>query len=428
MSRILFVTSRIPFPPREGHQLRSWNLLRAAASRHEVHLLSLQRQDDPSEPAAELTNTVASFQAVRLPGLANPPAALATAGRWLRERQPLLVARYLGSEMREEFVRRVHGVDLVHLDILPLAGLMPLVPDSIPVVLNEHNVESLLLQSRSEIETSSWRRLLLKKQVAALTRFERSACTIADRVLSCSEPDAVRLRELAPAADVHVVPNGVDLEFFNCGRDEAVGDDRTLVFVGQMAWFPNRDGIIDFIDSTLPLIRARWDVRLKVIGKPDGIPADAARDDSVEFTGFIDDLRPAVRDAAVYVVPLRAGSGTRLKILEAMAMGKAIVSTRIGAEGIALQDGINALLADTPEDFAAAVCRLLENRGLRQRLGQAARELVESKYGWDAIGQHLLGIYDSVLDRTGVRAAATAMPHGTRARPAGGEVASNTAG
>jgi polysaccharide biosynthesis protein PslH len=429
MSRILFVTSRIPFPPREGHQLRSWNLLRAAASRHEVHLLSLQRHDDPSEPAAELTNTVASFHAVPLPGLVNPPAALATAGRWLRERQPLLVARYLGSEMREEFVRRVRGVDLVHLDILPLAGLIPLVPDAIPVVLNEHNVESLLLQSRSEIETSSWRRLLLKQQVAALTRFERSACTVADRVLSCSEPDAVRLRELAPAADVHVVPNGVDLDFFSCPPTDAVGDDRTLVFVGQMAWFPNRDGIVDFIASTLPLIRERHDVSLKVIGKRDGMPPDEGRDPGVEFTGFIDDLRPAVRDAAVYVVPLRAGSGTRLKILEAMAMGKAIVSTRIGAEGIALQDGVNALLADTPADFAGAVCRLLEDRVLRQRLGQAARGLVEREYGWGAIGQRMLHIYDGVLDRNGVRSmASVGAAHGAHARPPGSGVASQPAG
>jgi polysaccharide biosynthesis protein PslH len=408
--------------------LRSWHLLRAAASQHEVHLLSLQRHDDPTEPAAELTDTVASFHAVPLPGLSNPPAALATAGRWLRERQPLLVARYLGSEMREEFVRRVRDVDLVHLDILPLAGLMPLIPDTTPVVLNEHNVESLLLQSRSEIESSSWRRMLLKKQVAALTRFERSACTIADRVLSCSEPDAIRLRELAPAADVHVVPNGVDLDFFNCPAAQAVGDDRTLVFVGQMAWFPNRDGIVDFIASTLPLIRERHDVRLQVIGKRDGLPDDAGTDAAVEFTGFIDDLRPAVRDAAVYVVPLRAGSGTRLKILEAMAMGKAIVSTRIGAEGIALQDGVNALLADTPADFAAAVCRLLQDRALRQRLGRAARELVEREYGWNAVGARMLRVYDSVLQQGGSRAGSAASITGSAMRTPGSSVASQPAG
>jgi polysaccharide biosynthesis protein PslH len=396
-SRILFVTSRIPYPPREGHQLRSWHLLRAAARHHRVDLLSLQREDDPTVPDPALTDILASFHAVRLPALSNPPAALATAGRWMRRRQPLLVARYIGSELCESFRERLPLADLVHLDILPLAGLLPLVPPATPVVLNEHNVESLLLQSRAEVESSAWRRALLRQQVAALTRFERNACSQVDLVLSCSEPDAGRLRELAPAADVRVVPNGVDLEYF-APSSTAGTDDQSLVFVGQMGWFPNRDGVLDFVAHTLPLIRRRNpDARLQVIGRRDDVVVDPAQAGAVEFTGFVDDLRPRVRGAAVYVVPLRAGSGTRLKILEAMAMGKAIVSTRIGAEGISLVDGESALLADSPQDFADAVCRLLADRALRQRIGQAARRLAEREYGWEAIGNGLLDAYDTLL-------------------------------
>jgi polysaccharide biosynthesis protein PslH len=396
-SRILFVTSRIPYPPREGHQLRSWHLLRAAARDHRVDLLSLQREDDPSVPDEALTDILASFHAVRLPALSNPPAALAAAGRWMRRRQPLLVARYVSSELCESLRERVPLAGLVHLDILPLAGLLPLVPPHLPVVLNEHNVESALLQSRAEIETRSWRRVLLRQQVAALTAFERNACSQVDRVLSCSATDAERLRELAPAADVRVVPNGVDLQYFD-GPAAALEDDRSLVFVGQMGWFPNRDGILDFIANTLPLIRRQQpEARLQVIGRHDGTTIDPAQADAVEFTGFIDDLRPRLRQAAVYVVPLRAGSGTRLKLLEAMAMGKAIVSTRIGAEGIDLVDGQSALLADTPQAFASAVCRLLTDRGLRRRLGNAARKLAEREYGWQAIGNRLLAVYDELL-------------------------------
>jgi polysaccharide biosynthesis protein PslH len=405
MSRILFVTSRIPYPPREGHQLRSWHLLRAAAARHEVELLSLQRHDDPVEPDPQLTDRLAGFHAVRLPGVTDAPAAVATAGRWLRQRQPLLVARYLSAELRDCFREHLRRADLVHLDILPLAGLMPEVPPAVPVVLNEHNVESLLLAARSETEHTPWRRVLLKQQIAALTRFERSACSVADRVLACSEIDAGRLRELAPAADVRVVPNGVDLDYFHGPAPERE-DDRTLVFVGQMAWFPNRDGILDFIAHAWPILRERHpQLRLQVIGKRDGLPAGAGEADGVEFTGFVDDLRPLIRDAAVYVVPLRAGSGTRLKLLEAMALGKAIVSTRVGAEGIGLRDGHDALLADSPADFAAAVSRLLGDRALRARLGAAARRSAERSYGWEAIGDGLLGIYDELLHAPRTRSA-----------------------
>lgn len=404
MSRILFVTSRVPYPPTEGHQLRSWHLLRAAARRHQVDLLTLQREQDPPFPDPALADLVHSYHSVHLPTLGHAPEALRMAGRWLRERQPLLVARYVSGELRDSFRERLPSADLVHIDMLPLAGLMPQVPAEIPVVLNEHNVESLLLQSRAKVEQSSWRQAVLQQQVPALTRFERTACSAADRVLVCSDPDAERLRELAPAAEIRVVPNGVDLEFFSPGA-RGVEDDRTLVFVGQMSWFPNRDGIVDFMADAFPRLVETHAARLRVIGRHDDVAIPPAIAGNVEFTGFVDDLRPLVREAAVYVVPLRCGSGTRLKVLEAMAMGKAIVSTPIGAEGIELRDGENALLADDPRDFAAAVRRLLDDPGLRRRLGSAARRTAERLYGWDAIGERLLSTYDELLPAAGRRSA-----------------------
>jgi polysaccharide biosynthesis protein PslH len=411
MPRILFVTSRLPYPPTEGHQLRSWHLLRAACAEHQVDLLSLLRPEDPPTPAPLLTEHVHSIHTVPLPALGAPGPALALAGRWLRHRQPLLVARYVSDALRAAFRERVERADLVHLDILPLAGLMSELPDSTPVVLNEHNVEHILLRSRAEIEPVAWRRQLLRRQIGELQRFEASACSAADRVLACSATDAERLLELAPTADVRVVPNGVDLDFFR-GPHPAVEDDRTLVFVGQMGWFPNRDGVLDFIAHGLPLLRRRHpQARLRVIGRRDGVQLAAGDDDAVEFTGFIDDLRPAIREAAVYVVPLRAGSGTRLKLLEAMAMGKAIVSTRIGAEGIALRDGREALLADSAEEFAAAISRLFDDRALRLRLGSAARHLVERDYGWEAIGARLRETYGELLSTRSVpRTAIAALP------------------
>lgn len=403
MARLLFVTSRVPYPPREGHQLRSWNLLRAAAREHRVDLLSLRRDGDPLQADPVLTQKVDRMRCVRVPNPRDPIAALGIAGRWIGGRQPLLSARYLCPQLRAEFRALVRDADLVHLDILAVAGLMHEVPAGIPVVLNQHNVEHRLLQAHAEIEARKLRARMLRWRASELQGFERAACGAASRVLACSDVDALQLRELAPNAAVEVIPNGVDLQRF-APRSPPNGDDRTLVFVGQMSWFPNRDGIADFIASTLPLIRQRRDARLVVIGEDGGMRVPPGMESAVEFTGYIDDLRPRVLDAAVYVVPLRAGSGTRLKILEAMAMGKAIVSTHIGAEGIGLRDGVDALLADTPAQFAAAVCRLLEDRPLRMRLGAAARQAAQQRFGWEAIGDRLLAVYRDLLMERAVAA------------------------
>ncbi len=396
MARLLFVTTRLPYPPREGHQLRSWHLLCAAAERHEVDLLCLQRADDDHPPAPALGQRVRRLTCVPLPTAADPRLLLGAGLRWLVGRSSLLGARYVGAALRAAFRARLEGADLVHLDMLALADLMADVPMQQPLVLNAHNVEYRLLEARTALATSTAQRQLLRWRVAELRAFERRACVRATRVLACSDEDAAQLQALAPAARVAVLPNGVDLEAYRPATSPQTAQP-SLVFVGQMGWFPNRDGIAHFLRETLPLIHRSHPVQLRVVGHRAGMtPADAPGD-AVQFTGFLEDLRPTVHAATVYVVPLRVGSGTRLKVLEAMAMGKAIVSTRIGAEGIGLRDGIDALLADSPEAFAAAVCRLLDDAPLRQRLGATARATAEARFGWPAIGGTLLSVYDELL-------------------------------
>lgn len=396
MARVLFVTSRLPWPPREGHQLRSYNLLRAVAAAHDVELLSLRRPEDAERQQPGSTLPLSAVHTVPLPMPGRPRDAAGILGRALGGRQPLLVARYVPPALARAFATCVARAELVHFDMLPLAGLAPLVPAGVPIVLNEHNVESELLRRQAQVAGPRWKRLLMRQQFPPLRRFEAAACARADRVLACSAQDALRLRELAPGAVVDVVPNGVDLGMFE-GPDAAAEDDASLVFVGGMGWLPNRDGIQHFLAHAFPQLLARRPARLVLVGRSDGLQVPEAVAAQVHCAGFVDDVRPEIRRAAVYVVPLRAGSGTRLKVLEAMAMGKAIVSTRIGAEGIALRDGEHALLADTPEEFAAAVERLLGDRALRLRLGVNARRLAEQEYGWDRIGQRLLGIYRDLL-------------------------------
>jgi polysaccharide biosynthesis protein PslH len=394
MSRILFVTSRLPFPPTEGHQLRAWHLLQAAARDHQVTLLSLRRPDEQPLPEPLPGIALEAVHQIDLPDLKRPHHAARLGLCWLISRRTLLDLRYRPLALQRCFDRLVQDADLVHLDILAVAGLIERVPSDIPTVLNEHNVESLLAAKRVEIETHHMRRLLHRLRNGGLERFERTACARASRVLACSDNDAERLQALAPDARLSVVPNGVDLASFRPGRP---GHEQggSLVFVGHMDWFPNRDGIDYFIAEILPLLSERPDLQLEVIGRNPTPASQAAK--GVSFAGFVDDLQARVQRAAVFIVPLRAGSGTRLKILEAMAMGKAIVSTRIGAEGIGLVDGDSALLADTAAQFAAAIGRLLDDPELRHRLGGRARELAEKHYGWTVIGERLLAAYDALL-------------------------------
>lgn len=396
MARILFVTSRLPFPPREGHQLRSWHLLRALASRHEVILLSFLRRDDDPSAIASMPVALAGLETFPIDSERSRMALASAVLRGSFGTEPFVAAKYASQAMRERIAALAGTVDAVHFDMLPLMRYAGEVPASVPVVYNAHNVEHQLLGTRAAIHPGRLARLFLRRQVPRLRAFERDACRRAHLVLACSGTDAQLLRPLAPGVRVAVVPNGVDLDANRPARTPP-GRAR-LVFVGQMGWFPNRDGVEWFLREVFPrVLIMRPDAEFVLVGKHDGlqIPADVAS--HVTLAGFVPDLRPAVHSASVYVVPLRAGSGTRLKVLEAMALGKAIVTTSVGSEGIVLRDRQSALYADDATGFADAVVSLLETPSLRERLAKAARACAELHYGWDSIGNDLLAFYEPLL-------------------------------
>ena len=396
MARLLFITSRLPWPPREGHQLRSWHLLRALAARHEVHLLSFERRDDHAEGLLRLAGETAAAEAFPIPA-EHSPVALATALlRGTTGARPVVAWKYHSPLLRTRVRDVLPGFDAVHVDMLPLVANLA-TPVDRPLVINAHNVEHALLQRRVETEHSPWRRRFLATQVPRLRAFEVAAWRRADLVLACSHDDAEVIRAHAPHTRVQVIPNGVDLDA-NRPDPATRPAPEALVFVGQMGWFPNRDGIEWFLAEVFPrIVAARPGARLCVVGKTDGFTVPAALAGRVRMTGFVADVRPAVHEAGVYVVPLRAGSGTRLKVLEAMALGKAIVTTSIGSAGIALQPGRDALFADEPGAFADAVLALMADPARAGELGASARAVAEARYGWTAIGESLACAYDSLL-------------------------------
>ncbi|MBN8727795.1 MAG: glycosyltransferase [Xanthomonadales bacterium] len=389
------MTSRLPWPPQEGHQLRSWHLLRALAARHAVHLLSFERRDDRPGELAHLRRNTAAVETFPIPAEHSRRELARAALRGSFGERPFVAWKYRSAALRGRARKLLPAFDAVHVDMLPLVANLPR-QCGLPLVLNAHNIEHALLERRSETERSPWRRRFLAAQVPRLRAFEVAAWQRADLVLACSPGDTEVIRTAAPRTRVEVIPNGVDLDANR--PDASTPGPGQLVFVGQMGWFPNRDGVEWFLAEVFPrILAARPHVSLQLVGKPDGFAVPAALRGHVQMAGFVEDVRRPVRDAAVYVVPLRAGSGTRLKVLEAMALGKAIVTTSIGSAGIALQPGRDALFADDAASFATAVLELLADPARAARLGSAARAVAEARYGWTAIGESLVGAYDSLL-------------------------------
>jgi glycosyltransferase involved in cell wall biosynthesis len=406
--RILWLSHFVPYPPAGGNLQRSYNLIRRLAERHEVILIafnrrrSLPRASDRDEAAQHLGRFCSGVDVFPIEAERGIPQMSLVVLRNLARRSPV-TTDMLASRPALDAVRRAlaREVDLFHIDTIDLAPYARLAGET-PTVLQHHNVESLLLRRRTAYETNVVRRAYLGLQTSRIERLEAKECGRHALNLVVSETDARCLSAIAPDARFAVVPNGVDVDFY---RPEAsVATEQSIVWAGGMRWFPNRDAIRHFLAGAWPaLVARRPGTTFHLIGHA---PPDEARTPGVTAHGFVEDIRPIVGRAAVYVVPIRIGGGTRLKILDAMAMGKAIVSTSVGCEGLHVTPGVDIMVADRPDEFAALVARLLDDEGLRRRLGCEARKTAERLYGWDQIERQLEELYDGVLrDSAGVRVA-----------------------
>jgi glycosyltransferase involved in cell wall biosynthesis len=304
-----------------------------------------------------------------------------------------------------QFAKRLHALlrtrtpDLVHLDSLDLHRWLPELP-RVPIACTHHDIDSELLRLRARrLDHIVLRRYLLL-QAARVERLERELCGRLALNVVVSEVDAQRLRALSPGAATVVVPNGTDTAYFLPNGTESVAG--RVAFVGPTSSHPNRDAVEFLLQEIWPKVRAaNGSASLQLIGR--NRPEDRARYDAepgVTALGHIPDLRPALAAASCCVVPIRIGGGTRLKILDAWAMGKAVVSTAIGCEGLDAVDGENILIRDTPDALAGAVLQVLRDPHLRARLERNGRRLAMTTYSWDVVGQRIRSAYAGLLDRS----------------------------
>ncbi|MGD2176471.1 MAG: glycosyltransferase [Anaerolineae bacterium] len=395
--RILFLTPQLPYPPEKGTALRNWGLISGLSTQHEIAVLSFL---DPGQSAeiADLLREACCVETVE------PPA------RTLRDRlrdmlttrQPDMALRLVSDAYGKRLADRLgrESFDVVQIEGIELAPYLDVINQVWPtsdradrplVVFDDHNCEYLLQQRVFLTDLYSparwpaaaysfvqWRRL---------RHYEAQVCRSADRVLAVSQADARALRTLVPDLDVTVIPNGIDSRVYLPATVESQAASHSLVFTGTMDFRPNVDAVLWFMKEVWPLIQAEVpDVHFSVVGQRPHRRLDPLRADrSVTLTGWVEDVRPYIADAVVYVAPLRMGGGTRLKLLEAMAMGKSVVATPLGAEGYPITDGRELILADTPAEFAQAVVALLHSPARRAELGQNARTFVERRYDWRVI-------------------------------------------
>lgn len=383
--KILFLTQLCPYPPSSGSAIKSYNVLRHLGARHEVSLLTFVRSGGEEPALSHLSQYCRAVDScvIRRSARLN----LLNAAKSLLRSECFVVSRDRHPAMCDKVLELLaDGPDLIYVDHLQMFQFVPQ-PAPCPVLLDDHNVEWRIIERFASADTPLAQRLFARLEWRKLRSYELDACRRADVVLTVTPQDReVLVSNAVPAEKVVALPVGVDTERLKPLR--LPGNGEKVLTLGTMSWPPNADAVAYFAKSMYPRIKSEVPgVRFTIVGAdpPPEIVALAARDPSVEVTGYVDDIRTAVEGTGAFVVPLRIGSGMRVKILDAMALGLPVVTTSIGCEGIALRPGEHALVADTPDRFADAVIRLLRDHDERARLGSAGRRLVEGSYSWPRI-------------------------------------------
>jgi glycosyltransferase involved in cell wall biosynthesis len=392
--KILIVSAQFPYPPRSGFSTRVYQLARQLSARHEVTVLSY----------------VLPHEREGVAGLAEQMSVRAVKRDAQSASRKRAVQALTMISLRPYYCRDVYSRDMQSaIDDLCSAQQFDIIqvetsflcdfrfPADARLVVDEHNIESEVFRRMCEGERSVSRRAFNRIEYLRCRRFERTSWKRADACVVTSDRELPTVRACAPNTPVATVPNSVDLAYF--APSDNVPEPHSVVFNGILTYRPNVDAVRYLIDDIWPLVRARHpDAKLTLIGRSDGVDTRAMMAPGVELLGEVPDIRPYVHRAAIVAVPVRIGGGTRLKVVEGLAMGKPIVSTTLGCEGLAVRDGEHLLIGDDPAAFASRIFDVFENPQRSGDLGRAGRRLVEGRYSWDLAGERLEALYRRLTD------------------------------
>jgi glycosyltransferase involved in cell wall biosynthesis len=382
--RLLWLKTNLLHPVDTGGKIRTYFMLRELKQQHHVTYLALD--DGTAAPDAVERAAEYCHELIRVPHRTSSKFSLrffAELAKNVGSALPYAVEKYRSSEFGRAIAREQAHADVVVCDFLFPSVNVP-EPLSRPALLFQHNVEALIWRRHADTQRNGLARLLFRNQWRRMQAFERAACRRYDAVVAVSPQDRAIMEREYDAPLVREIPTGVDTEYFR-PVGSAEPEPYHLVFSGSMDWLPNDDAVKYFVRAILPKIRASCpDAVVTIVGRKPfpSLIALSRSDPKIRVTGQVDDVRPYLERASVYVIPLRIGGGTRLKVFEAMAMEKAVVSTSIGVEGLPIVNGTDAVVADEPDAFADAVVHLLRDPALAGRLGQAAAAKVRAQFGW----------------------------------------------
>jgi polysaccharide biosynthesis protein PslH len=404
--RILVHGTQLLYPANTGGRIRTSKLFERLSRHHDITWVCFRRPDESDAQVAAMRaccTRIETFPFQETEKLS--PAFYAKLARNVVSPRPYVIENYFHAAARarlEELVTR-ESFDLLVCDFLQSSSNVLGLPFQ-PRVLFEHNVESMIFERHYQ-ERKRLRELPAKAYIymqwKKLQAFEERAARWFDHNIMVSAEDCATMQRLYGVTNTSFIPTGVDADYFRPPESPgAESPEPELVFTGSMDWLPNVDGITWFAAEVLPLITRQMPVKVWVVGRKP-LPAVSqlpARYPQITVTGTVDDVRPYIARSQVYIVPIRIGGGTRMKIFEAMAMGKPVVSTRIGAEGLPVNDGKDVLLADDPAAFAEATLGLLRAEQRRRALGTAARRLVTESFSWEGVARHFTDICQGVVE------------------------------
>lgn len=402
--RILWVKAGKLLPVDTGGKIRSFNLLKQLRARHETTLLSYYGGAVDREYETEIERRIPGTVALNT---GEPDSTIGQSLHYLLgvfAKAPYAVRKFTSPSVRSLIERwdREGRFDVAICDFLSASLNFPQSVNT-PVVLFQHNVESALWQRQARHEANPIKRLVFKLEAAKMLRYERAAVRRFDHVIAVSESDRKLMSDMTDSSRISVVPTGVDLSEYAVVDGQAPTEAREplVLFVGSMDWEANIDGVDYFCREIWPeVVMEAPGAKFRIVGRNPPARIKKLASDSVEVTGRVPSIVRHLHEATVFVVPLRVGGGTRLKIFEAMAARKAVVSTTIGAEGLDVHDGEDILLADTPKTFARSVVTLLKDSDRRKRLETGAAQLAANN-DWATITTRFEETLAKVMQRSG---------------------------